>query len=394
MLAYSRYAYDPRVRREAETLVRAGHRVSVVCTREGEEVPKEVINDVAVIRLPLSVRRGTPLRYLFQYVTFLLMCMAALRSIGRRQRILTVHVHSPPDFLIYAALGARTMGARLILDLHEAFPELLAARFPGRVMSYRLALLAQKAGCLLADRVFVVNETIRDLLLGRGVPADRVTVLYNSPDVSSAQLLPPPELREPGARGLRLVYAGGVNRERDLETLLRAVAKLREHQFVSLAVYGPGPEEYRSRLVELSDALELGDVVQFGGVLPPDRVLSCIAGTDVGIITYERNPNTEVALSSRAFEYVALDKPLVLPDLRTMRLVFQNSALFYEPGNATDLASKIEFAASNDDAIRSIRERARAVYESARWEVQAGRLIAAHSKSNRNPPGAGEGLCT
>src|SRR2546426_5328686 len=201
MVAYTDYPWDPRVRREAESLVNRGHAVTVVCCREAGQVPRETVAGVTVDRVPLSMRRGGPTRYLYQYLVFLI--MAALRI--RRLRPAAVHLHSVPDFVVFAATGPRLRGVPVTLDLHEAMPEMVLARFPRSRAIVRLALAAERLSCRFANRVIVVNETIRDLIGGRSVPADRITVLYNSPVVSAGETLIP---SEPTAGMLHLVYAG------------------------------------------------------------------------------------------------------------------------------------------------------------------------------------------
>src|SRR3989449_7863420 len=173
MAAYTTYPWDPRVRREAESLVQRGPSVTVVCCREAEEPAHETVHGVSVERVPLTIRRGGALRYLYQYGLFFLLAALALR----RHRPAAVHVHSVPDFIAFAALGPRLRGIPLTSDLHEAMPELVLARFPRSRLVVRLALAAERLSCAIANRVIVVNETIRDLMAARAVPAGRITVV-------------------------------------------------------------------------------------------------------------------------------------------------------------------------------------------------------------------------
>ena len=369
MVAYTHYPWDPRVRREAEALVGRGHRVAVVCAREPGQAPEEVVNGVSVYRVPLQIRRGGKLRYLYQYVVFFLLATAGLRRFNPA----ALHVHSVPDFLVYVGIPQKARGVPLTLDLHEALPEMVRARFPSSRIAWRLAEVAERVSCRFADRVIVVNETIRELLAARGVPISTMTVLFNAPDVS-ATAKPADSPVPTGA--LRLVYAGSVDRERDLETLVRSVAQLRATLPTALVIYGREDPEYRVSLERLVDSLSLRAYVRFGGVLPAERVLSHLIHADVGVVTYARNPLTEVALPNKVFEYVVLDKPLVLPDLRAMRRAFEGAAWFYQPGDANDLAAKIRLAAAGGPEAAERRGRARSAYSRARWEVQAMRLAA------------------
>src|SRR3989304_2234730 len=81
VVAYTHYPGAPRVRREAETLVRRGHAVTVVCNREPDRPAAESIGGVRVVRVPLEIRRGGPLRYLYQYAVFFLLATVAIRRL-------------------------------------------------------------------------------------------------------------------------------------------------------------------------------------------------------------------------------------------------------------------------------------------------------------------------
>lgn len=383
MVAYTYYPWDPRVRREAETLTRMGRQVSIVCARDEGERPRDTVAGVSVRRVPIRIRRGGLVRYLYQYVAFLLLAGAALRGLRRQEGVAAIHAHSLPDLIAFVGLRDRLRGRPLVLDLHEAMPEIFAARFPHSRFGRRLAEVAEKISCLVATRVIVVNETIRELLIARGVPSDRLLVVYNSPDLAAADRATTAPRATPSGR-LRLVYAGTIDKERDLATLFRAIAALRKTKPVALELYGPGPAEYRAYLEGLVDGLGLRDSVRFGGVLPPSQVLAHLAEADVGVVTYERNPITEVGLPNKVFEFVVLDKPLVLPDLRAMRRAFHGAALFYQPGNPGDLAAKILAAAASGPDAGRMRERARLVYEAATWDVQAQRLASVYATAARD----------
>ena len=65
MAAYTNYRRDPRVRREAETLVEAGYAVTFLARRQPGEPDRETLNGVDVIKLPgLAHKRTSMTGYL------------------------------------------------------------------------------------------------------------------------------------------------------------------------------------------------------------------------------------------------------------------------------------------------------------------------------------------
>src|SRR6185295_18786861 len=82
-----------------------------------------------VIRVPGTKSRGEPIAYLREYGEFVWRCRQLLARHRAFADVRVVHVHTLPDFLIWAARPAQRRGARVILDLHEIFPEFAATKY-------------------------------------------------------------------------------------------------------------------------------------------------------------------------------------------------------------------------------------------------------------------------
>ena len=63
------YDIDPRVRRKAEALVRAGYSVDVIALRPLDRRGcRYSLDNVNIHTLPIAKKRGSSLRYIFEYV--------------------------------------------------------------------------------------------------------------------------------------------------------------------------------------------------------------------------------------------------------------------------------------------------------------------------------------
>lgn len=80
------FPLDTRVRREVAALEGAGHEVDVICLRGEGEAARERVGNVRVHRLSLSSRRGGRLRYVLEYVVFLLAAAAVAGLLAPRRR--------------------------------------------------------------------------------------------------------------------------------------------------------------------------------------------------------------------------------------------------------------------------------------------------------------------
>ncbi len=107
------YEIDIRVRRKAEALVLAGYSVDVLALRfPNSTVDTMVINGVNVYTNSLGKRRGSKLRYAYEYAAFLAWVFFKLSRLMRRRKYYVVDVNNLPDFLIFAALYAKLVLTR------------------------------------------------------------------------------------------------------------------------------------------------------------------------------------------------------------------------------------------------------------------------------------------
>ena len=131
MIVHAYYEEDPRVRREAESLARAGGLPRSGCADRSCPPRKSCRASRAAARGPAPP--GAGLGRTSASLSFLLVRSGwAAVKLHRRHRFGLVQVHSLPDFLVFAALPLRLVGVPVLLDLHEAMPEFFVTRFPAR----------------------------------------------------------------------------------------------------------------------------------------------------------------------------------------------------------------------------------------------------------------------
>ncbi len=344
MVAYTDYPHDMRVRREAEALAGNGYEVFVIASKSGSGPARREVGPVHLIQVPLQIKRGSKGRYFFQYAMFFALSSRILVHLHMRKRLSVVHVHSLPDFQVFCATLPRLGGVRTILDLHEAMPEILAARFDigEHSLWFRGASVLEQASCRFANHVIVANDGIGSAIRARGIPGTHITAVYNigdspmeyvSPEALSARLKLP--------HGRLIVHAGGVNRERDLETVIAALAKLPSQLNVHLIVAGAGDPDYLDRLRALAQEAGVGERVKFVGELTLAQARALMSLSEVGLVSSERNSLTELAWPTRLIEFAHLGKPLVVPNLRFVMETMGDSAFYYQAGDPDSLACRL-----------------------------------------------------
>lgn len=381
MIVHSYYDEDPRVRREAESLVASGRPVDVFGLRRPGDEPRAELNGVSVRRLDVQRHQGAGLAtYLREYAAFLVRAGWAVLRSHRRRRYALVQVHTLPDYLVAAALPLRLRGVPVILDLHEAMPEFFRSRFPGAAnpLVHRLLLLQERASIRLATAVVTVNEAMRERLVALGVRPDKVSVVANSPSLArfDAGTQPPRPFAEDGT--VRLVYAGALTPTYELDVALDALGRLRRDRpdlELHLDVYGRG--DAAERLVEQAATLQLGERVTFHGRIPIDDVPAAIGRADIGLAPTRRDAFTDVSLSTKVFEYAAMGKPVVASRLPMVERTFPaGSVATYEPGDATSLAAAIARLIDDPRARAEAVRSAAGVVRDGSWERESVRYVA------------------
>jgi glycosyltransferase involved in cell wall biosynthesis len=331
--------YEPQIQREAEALVAAGFDVDVFCMRNAERPRQTVINEVRVISLPSSRRKGSRLRYAIDYVGFfgLLTVTLALRHLRRPYAV--VQVNTMPDFLVFAAAVPKRLGARVVAYMHEPSPELAETLYgPSRMV--RLLELIEQRALRFADHSIAVTEELKQRYVERGACPDRLTVVLNghAPDNLLQDWTPPPD--EP-SRGFTLVCHGSIEERYGQDTIIEAVGLLREAiPGLRLVITGRGSGV--DAMCQLIDQSDLGGLVHFEGWVSRQRLNDLLHSADVGIVAQKATPYSHLVQTNKMGDYWIFGLPVVASRLRAVSSMYDDSVIeYYEAGDARALASAI-----------------------------------------------------
>lgn len=349
MVAYTDYLIDARVRREAETLVRHGYRVVCITPNTGSASRNQKIGGVEVREVRERKYQGkSSSRYVLSYVRFLIQSFFRCTALYSRSGLDAVHVHNMPDFLVLAGLLPRLLGRNLVLDIHDSMPETYSLKFNGSSpFWFKLLCLEESLSCRLAQHVICVNEPQKEVLVGRGIPSEKILVSMNVPDhnvfrlqaPSGTEDLPPQESTE---KCFALVYHGTMARRLGVDLIIEAVSRLAEEiPNLKLHLWGGGDDI--DEFVRLSERLGVRDRVHFvPGGFPLRELPEKLAGMKVGVVGNRRSQATELMLPVKLLEYVSLKIPAVVPRLHTIDRYFDDQMMsFYEPGDVDSMAAQI-----------------------------------------------------
>jgi glycosyltransferase involved in cell wall biosynthesis len=343
MAAYTNFRRDPRVRREAEALVEAGHAVVFLARRQPGEVDRETLCGVDVIKLPgFAHDRGSILGYLLDYAIFFVLLSLHLTLRPRRYRL--IHINNMPDFLVFATWLPRLLGVPVIHDVHDLMPELYQEKFGSRRMRWLIGglQLQERWAARFASAVLTVEDGLKDILSRRGIAAQKIHVLMNLPDERIFSQRRDPRSSKGADEPFVLVYHGTLAHRLGLDVAIEALALARPSLGpVELRIIGAGEE--RDRLIALRDALGLQREVSFSpGFVPVQDIPAMILDADVGIVPLRASEATDIMLPTKLLEYVQLGIPSIVPRTPTIARHFDEQMVeFFQAGDTASLAQAV-----------------------------------------------------
>jgi glycosyltransferase involved in cell wall biosynthesis len=368
------YPEDTRVRNEAESLVAAGHRVTVLAPRGPGQVARERLRGVEVRRYRIVWAGNSPWSYVLEYgIAHLQLLARSLAALVRGAD--TLHFNGPPDTLALAGILARLAGRKVVYDMHDSGPELFEAKF-GSSLARGALHAAQRAAIRCANQVIVTNETQRELAMTRGARSPQeVTVVRNGPRTCE---FPDPPSGRPGALSEpKLVYVGTLDVQDgvlELPEILRAPALQTAH----LTIVGKGAAQ--EELLARCRRAGVEDRVTFTGHVPHARVAALIAAGDIGI---DPAPGTELNHGStmiKVAEYLGAGRPVVAYDLRETRRTAGEAGLYASCGEQRAFIDLIAALARDGERRLRLGRLARERALELTWDRSEEALRAAYAR--------------
>jgi glycosyltransferase involved in cell wall biosynthesis len=384
MIAYTDYAGDARVRREAETLAEHGFHVRLMATRAGGPARDYVLDGVAVSELQEQKYQGKSARaYLASYCRFLLAASAECLRLRWRGELDVVHVHNMPDFLVFAGLLPRLSGCKVVLDVHDSIPETFSVKFSGSPLLRRALVVEERVSTAVAHRVICVNEPQMDVLVARGLPREKAFVSMNVPDPRIFGEPKPYRAHDDGR--LNLVYHGTMASRLGVDLVVRAIAELRASiPDLRLHLWGHGDDLDAFR--GLARELSVDDLIEFRPQGYALRELTeRLSDMHIGVVGNRRSEAGDLMLPVKLLEYVWLGIPAVVPRLRAIEHYFSDDMVsFFEPGDVASLSAAIRKLYEDAGRRRQQAARAQVFLEQYGWARQGEQLVSMYERLVEN----------
>lgn len=341
MLAYSFYTNDARVRRYAESLANRGDHVDIIALRNSNEKEYEILNGVNVYRIQKRSRdEKGKFDYLSKILKFVFNSCYHLTKKHLQAPYHLIHVHSVPDFEIFAAILPKLTGAKVLLDIHDPVPDFYLAKFGNKhTRAYNILLLLEKVSSKFSDHVITVTDYWMGKIAERSkIPENKISVTLNLPDIKMFHYSNISEKRKTNEY-FTMIYPGTINKHCGLDIAVRAVHEARKDvPKIKFEIYGGGPE--MGNMKQLVKDLRLEDVVLFHGIVPLESIPHIMYNADLGIaLLAGHNDYAQQALNVKLFEYLSMGLPAIATRTKSIEYYLkEGTVMLSEPNDPNDVA--------------------------------------------------------
>ena len=382
---------DIRVEKEAGSLLKAGHKVTVACITFENESPLESYRGVNVIRAkaPRYYKKFRAAALTIPFFHFF--WNHFLGQMLEKEDFDIIHIHD----LILAKPGiraAKRKGIPFLVDFHENYPYMLEEEPYSKGFLGRLLLpipLWKRHECRMMEQIpffIAVVKEMRDRLLvfnpvSQGVVVEKTLNQEDWPKpILSLQ-------NKTKTDELRLVFVGGISPMRGLEIAIKGLKianSLPNTSFrFSLDIYGDGKPEYLQFLNNLIRSLGIDDHVFLKGRinLPPEG--NALEQYDIGVIPHLKSIQTDFSSPNKIYQYLYYGLPVLSSNCLSLSRIIQESGTgaVYQHDDPNDFAIHLQLLANRIVEEPTLRERAhKAVIEHYTWDSSERALISLYEK--------------
>ncbi len=338
-------------------LAARGEDIEVLCgdsggyaAAAGAEAPRATVHRVKAMPFTRG-KLGRVVSYLSFYVS------AFARGLTLRRPDVVVSMTTPPLIALLGTCIQKLRGARHFIWEQDVYPDIaidLAHIRKGSLLHRITGALADWSR-RHADGIVVLGECMRDRLVSRGVPADKIFIAEHW--ANSRSITPMPRPGNPNE--LVLLYSGNLGLAHDLDTLLGTMRALRDDARFRFLFVGTGGR--REALTEFCEANAIRSV-EMRPFVARDKLSEGLAAGDIGLVTQQESACGSV-VPSKVYGILAAERPLLFigPASATPARIIRRHGCgwAFAPGDVHGVTELLKHLAAHRSLITDAGARAR-----------------------------------
>ncbi len=275
----------------------------------------EEMDGIPVLRVPLYPSHdASAVRRVLNYGSFA--ASAVAMGISQQERADVCYVINLPTVALAASVQKLVRGTPFVYNIPDIWPEAVTGsgmlRGPVQKVAEGFIHALNRVVHSRAAAMTVISPGFKRILIERGVPEEKVEVVYNWVDEELFRPVPRDEAlaRELGFAGkFNVLYAGNLGSFQGLESAVRATTRLREFSQIQLVLLGEGQEKEALKRL----ARELGATnVRFLKRCPLEQMPAINALADALLVHLKEVPLLETWIPSKTQVSLASGRPIVM----------------------------------------------------------------------------------
>jgi glycosyltransferase involved in cell wall biosynthesis len=369
---------------QLEPVTRLGYPLDIK-NQEIHQAPEyDMIDDVTYYRL-LTHENGFGQLPLNQYLAEYSQALVNFAKVHQPDIL-----HGASNFMNGVAVNyaARVLGLPSIYEVRGLWEVTRMSRQPCYEDSdlFNMMKRMETEAAVNATAVITITEALRDEMVRRGVPRDKITVIPNGVDSDRFKPLERDrELEESLGYQNKVVigYVGSVVQYEGLDYLIKAASILKEKGLNNFTVLIVGDGDCLDAIQQLSEQLNVQDITMFTGRVPHHEVEKYYSLIDITPYPRKGQPVCEMVSPMKPFEAMSMSKCVVSSNVAALTEIVNDgvTGLLHQKDSSEDLANILEKLICNQAWRQKLGEEARIWVKGQRdWKFLAKKLISVYRK--------------
>ena len=365
-----------RCLRQSQVLRKNGYEVEILSRRlsgYSENFNDPIFQGIKILcRLP-----SPPIVLLRELVNIVYSWRVILKTINEVKPDI-VHVHNSPESIAFAtSIVCSFKRIPFIYDAHDGVYELISSLELNPILKriyLAIGLFFEKTTLQRCAGILTVSEALKESMLKRAgnYIGDKPFVIMRNinPELSDIA-----NSCQEASEGNYILHSGTLYTATiGLEDVFDIITDLNKKTGVKLVIAGDGP--YKKKLEEYATAKGVKEAVDFLGHIGREKLYKLISGAKLCIMPFKKTRHMDTVLPNKLFEYMALAKPVIYPDLPGFREVLGiNHEGKYKPDNKDDMKRVVENMLSNERLRKSAGKKNRELLKEITFEKEMQKLL-------------------
>ncbi len=260
---------------------------------------------------------------------------------------------TPPIKGAMAGLAKKINHKPIIYNLQDIFPDSLAGTGLAKKggLLWKIGRVIENFTYRNADKIIVISEDFKHNIMAKGVPKEKIEVVYNWVDEKAVQPIKNEDNELFEEFGIsrdkfRVLYAGNLGNAQNIEVIVDAAKRLKDNRSIEFVLFGKGGMEEEIKATKEKEQL---DNLKILPLQPYERVSKVYGLGNVCIVACKPGLGG-AAMPSKTWSIMSSGRAVLANfDEGELKEIVQNNncGVFTQAGNLDEFVSAIENLALN-----------------------------------------------